>query len=457
VARQQETEQQETGQQAIDWSFFSMARYLLTADPADGSMLPGDAWDGFLERLAEAGRLVAGGPLPRAPVDRASAYRGLLQLLCFGMERTLGSADPARPVFSRPWPVHLFDYGAGNPDAVYRTASLRDDVTYRISGTLGNAAFMSFEFFDGQTQAGSLLARDLRPDASGRFEILLGPAERADHWLQVVPGTSYLLSREFFGDWAAAEPSVLRIDCLDEPPAPWPVMSADRVSKELHALGTWLTETVRVFANAQARGIRQFANEWDPHVSRPAGDLPAIHHAYWDLRPGQCLLIETRVPDGGYWGIQLANGLWNTLDFANRQTSLNGAQAHVDPDGMFRAVIAHADPGVANWLDTLGHQQGSVHLRLLRSGARAPAGTPTRPRPVRSLAETRDDWMAGWAGEEPSGPPANGSGYPAPAARVVALDDLAGLLPAGTPRVTRAQRRRVLDERLRQVTRLQRS
>ncbi len=31
----------------IDWSFFSMARYLLTADPADSSVIPGRAWDGF--------------------------------------------------------------------------------------------------------------------------------------------------------------------------------------------------------------------------------------------------------------------------------------------------------------------------------------------------------------------------------------------------------------------------
>jgi hypothetical protein len=322
---------------------------------------------------------------------------------------------------------------------------------------------MSFEFFDGPTQAGSLLARDLRPDASGRFEILLGPAERAGHWLQIVPGTSYLLSREFFGDWEAAEPSVLRIECLDEPTAQgsaqcsaqWPVMSADRVSRELAALGTWLTETVRVFAGAQAKGMEQFANRWDPRPGRPASDLPAIYHAYWDLRPGQCLLIETPVPDGGYWGVQLANGLWNTLDFANRQTSLNGAQAHVDPGGMFRAVIAHADPGVANWLDTLGHQQGSVHLRLLRPGAAGRPGAPGGP--VRSLAETRDDWMTGWAEEERSDTPAGGYGYLAPTARVVALGELDAALPQGTPRVTPAQRRRTLDERLRQVTRLQRS
>jgi Protein of unknown function (DUF1214) len=437
------------GQQMIDWSFFSMARYLLTAGPSDGRVLPGSAWEGFLERLAEAGRLVTDGQLPAAAVDRASAFRGLLQFLYFGMERTLGSADPARPVLSRPWSTHLFDYGAGNPDAVYRTASLRDDVTYRISGTLGNAAVMSFEFFDGATQAGSLLGSDLRPDPSGRFEILLGPQEQDGHWLEIVPGTSYLLSREFFGDWGAAEPSALHIECLDGPAGQWPVLSADRVTKELEALGSWLVETVRVFAGAQARGIQQFANEWDPHLSRPASDLPAIYHAYWDLAPGDGLLIETPAPPGEYWGIQLANGLWNTLDFANRQTSLNRAQAHIDPDGMFRAVIAHADPGVTNWLDTLGHQQGSVHLRFL-----APAAPRTPARPRRSLAETRDDWMAGWAQDQKSGAPA---GSPTrPTARVVPLSELDAALPDTTARVTRAERRRVLDERLRQVTRLQR-
>ena len=378
-------------------------------------MIPGRAWDGFLERLAEAGLLVAGSQLPQAAVDRASAYRGLLQFLYFGLERTLGSADPARPVLSRPWPVHLFDYGAGNPDAVYRTASLRDDVTYRISGTLGNAAFMSFEFFDGATQAGSLLARDLRPDASGRFEITLGPSKRDGHWHEIVPGTSYLLSREFFSDWGTAEPSVMQIECLDDPSAPWPVMSADRVGKELTALGTWLVETVRIFAGAQARGISQFANQWDPHVSRPVSDLPAIYHAYWDLRPGECLLIETPAPRGEYWGIQLANGLWNTLDFANRQTSLNRAQAHIDEDGMFRAVIAHADPGVANWLDTLGHQQGSVHLRFLPPPG--PACRSARARPTASPRLKTTGWHTGRRTSGPTPRPGLTHGRPRASSR----------------------------------------
>lgn len=69
-----------TGQQTIDWSFFSMARYPLTADSADDSVIPGSAWDGFLERLAAAGLLVAGSQLPKdgtARVTPAQRRRGL--------------------------------------------------------------------------------------------------------------------------------------------------------------------------------------------------------------------------------------------------------------------------------------------------------------------------------------------------------------------------------------------
>jgi hypothetical protein len=63
--------------------------------------------------------------------------------------------------------------------------------------------------------------------------------------------------------------------------------------------------------------------------------------------------------------------------------------------------------------------------------------------------------MSGWADERPAD--ASVSELPVPTARVVAAGDLDAVLPAGTPRVTPAQRREILDERLRQVTRLQRS
>jgi hypothetical protein len=41
--------------------------------------------------------------------------------------------------------------------------------------------------------------------------------------------------------------------------------------------------------------------------------------------------------------------------------------AAIDADGGFRAVVAHKDPGVANWLDTTGRAQGTVVFRNYRA------------------------------------------------------------------------------------------
>ena len=51
------------------------------------------------------------------------------------------------------------------------------------------------------------------------------------------------------------------------------------------------------------------------------------------------------------------------MDWWNRQSSLNGDQTVMSDDGVFRAVIAHHDPGVSNWLDTTGSLQGCITYR----------------------------------------------------------------------------------------------
>jgi hypothetical protein len=64
-----------------------------------------------------------------------------------------------------------------------------------------------------------------------------------------------------------------------------------------------------------------------------------------------------------YWNIQLSDMMWNSMDWMNRQSSLNGGQVRLDRDGKFRAVIAMNDPGVPNWLDTGGNSEGAIMLR----------------------------------------------------------------------------------------------
>jgi hypothetical protein len=67
-----------------------------------------------------------------------------------------------------------------------------------------------------------------------------------------------------------------------------------------------------------------------------------------------------------YQGIQLGSRWYISLDYISHQTSLTADQARTDPDGKLRFVISERDPGVANWLETTGHQRGYVQIRWQR-------------------------------------------------------------------------------------------
>ena len=132
----------------------------------------------------------------------------------------------------------------------------------------------------------------------------------------------------------------------------------------------------------------------------------------WQLGPDEALVVEVEPPHGLYWSYSLGNPWWETIDYGRHQSSLNGHQAVVDDDGIVRVVIAHRDPGVANWLDTAGHSEGPVILRCVR--------TETAPVPV---------------------------------TRVMPFANVGDALPAGTQRVSADERAEVIDARRRAVSR----
>jgi hypothetical protein len=95
------------------------------------------------------------------------------------------------------------------------------------------------------------------------------------------------------------------------------------------------------------------------------------------LDPGQALILETELPETvRYWNVQLSDPLWNSIDWLNHQSSLNGGQQQIDSDGKFRAVIALDDPHVPNWLDPGGWSEGSIMLRWTEASS-GPAPTLT--------------------------------------------------------------------------------
>jgi hypothetical protein len=129
--------------------------------------------------------------------------------------------------------------------------------------------------------------------------------------------------------------------------------------------------------------------------------------AIFDLREDEALILELdEVPSGTYWSFQLGDVWSRSLDFMNRQSTLNDREIAVDADGRIRCVVSLKDPGLTNWLDPCGRVEGTVVFRNYRA-----------------------------------------SSAPVPSSRKVRFAELDSILPKGTARVTTAQRKAALVRR----------
>jgi len=334
-----------------------------------GAVLDEHTVEVFCEKVRESARLLSEFPLTANPIDRAESFRYLLTMVAYAVDAALLNADPLEPMFSQPYRLHLLDWGGASPDSVYRRAMVRDDRAYRVHGRLGNAKYLSIDFRQG-SPARTLLRADLDAGADGSFEIFLGGSPRDAHWWPLSEGTSGLVVREFFDDWPAAERSRLRIDCLDAERAPRPEHNARRVAAEFDLIGDWVLEgAIRYWIDQSTPLARDTKNAFLKDLLRADTKLPVTTFGWWELRPHEALIVELRDPEADFWGLHLVTSLWHTLDYANRITTFNLAQAHRDPDGRFRFVVSAEDPGVVNWLDTMGLERGVIILRFC--GARS--------------------------------------------------------------------------------------
>jgi len=120
----------------------------------------------------------------------------------------------------------------------------------------------------------------------------------------------------------------------------------------------------------------------------PGGD-PNIcyYHSYWSLGPEEALVIEATPPECESWNFQLDNHWMESLDYRHHTIHVNKHTARYEPDGSVRVVVAHHDPGVPNWIDTVGHSQGTMCWRWIRAAEHPQPRT--RVVPVAELARER--------------------------------------------------------------------
>lgn len=360
----------------------------------DAGSLPD--WNDYLARLGEADGLLELLADPNDPALRQAAYRLFFLGLAGGYLTTF--ADPNCPDFVPPVNT-AFNASGTNPDFAYLQAAISGEGTYRFSGWRGEGLFVHGDIMAGSLgvmdePGPSLCAFDLdemRLGPDGAFDILISAERPAGHdgdWLPLDPKARAIVVRQASYDWGGHRDGRFAIERVDGPLRP-PIFSAEEVARRLDRLagharryaGRWLAH----MKGQREKGLfNRF--ERDDWAGRGGAAGQVYYQGLFRIEPGQALILETELPEYAlYWNVQLSDRLWNTIDWVNRQSSLNGGQARIDSDGRFRAVIALEDPGVPNWLDPGGEREGSIMLRWMRcSSGPEPSLTPVPLTELRS-------------------------------------------------------------------------
>ena len=324
---------------------------------------------------------------PDDPQLAAEAQRLFFMALASGWFTAF--ADPDLPDFVPAVNTHLNAVGT-NPDFIYGTASIDGAGSYVISGERGEGLFLLLDVVAGGLgvmealgpSLGTLDFDTLQIDKKGRFSLLLS-AERPEGWTgdwrRLDPAARSLTLRQASYDWGKGGEARVAIERIDQPHAPrrW---STEEIAERLAALAAYprrLAGMAMGFIKAQRDKGLWNGLEHDDWAGRGGVQGQHYYQGLFRLEPGQVLLLETELPQTvRYWNVQLSDMLWNSVDWMNRQSSLNGGQARIDADGRFRAVIALDDPGVPNWLDPGGNREGALMLRWTEASS-GPAPTLT--------------------------------------------------------------------------------
>jgi hypothetical protein len=301
--------------------------------------------------------------------DGKARMQGAIDELVYGTLLATVANDPAHPqiVWCETLPftvgkhhVPASRYAGDNPDRIYRNVVVDPAYHYELRGKRGAKPSIdfSFEALPGPANWGLpplsvIQPKDIDIAANGSFVVTLDstPANGRRNHLQLPPGTQGMLLRDTISNWNTEQPNELTIVGLDELDSPAP----DRAAM------------VKNSAAQLKRAIDVSLEFYDGIWKRPVNGLNTyVREAGWgvvglnpfSLKDDEALVVTIDLIGARYFGLQV-DDLWlRSADYVEQSTSLSNVQAKPNADGTITYVISKADPGVYNWIDTGGLNDG---------------------------------------------------------------------------------------------------
>lgn len=348
-------------------------------------IVSGKAWEDFCDQLKLAGTALKSSGAPQDAFNQAEGLRYLARLTRAGLEAFVEFNDPEFPVFRRM--VHeTVKMGADNPDNYYFNAQISGKNEYRISGKRNTIHYVGFFTQNGNygttgglSPCGVLQGSELTLEEDGSFEIMLCKTRQGKNWLKLEDDTSIVIVRQTFLHRNKEVPAELHIENLVGKSKPEP-LSPLAMEEGLKMASLFIAGAPLLFAR-WAKGFQKHTNklpQFDPEVSNAAGgDADIIYyHSYWKLKTDEALVICVKPPDCDTWNFQLNNYWMESLDYRYFNICLNMGNAEYENDGSVQVIVSHQDPGLPNWLDTCGHEEGTMCWRWYRLKKEAKALEP---------------------------------------------------------------------------------
>ncbi len=355
-------------------------------DSADDEPLAA-AWKSFCARLTAAGDRAFKDCNPANPIQRADAFRFLTQNLGQAFDLALETRDTRFPL------IHAFctptrKLGGDCADFTYHQAWIDGRSMYRVTGDRGSARFFNITVQGPRPEAMANGARPLHdpfgdvPEANlfghqlhigrdGRFELYVGGPRRGPNWLPTRNGSRKLFIRQGFDAWDE-RPATLHVERIDmDGPRPMPTPAT--MIDAMEWAGSFLTAMMDdwpdwSFSNGGVDPAlpNRFPAVADTGEDRKRGRAVAAMH--WRLAPHEALIVTFDAHDG-LWMVTNGGVFMNSMDYLYRPVSITPSRARIDGDGRVRLILAHEDPGYANWIDTQRFERGHLTYRHMLEGA----------------------------------------------------------------------------------------
>ncbi|MEQ1808462.1 MAG: DUF1214 domain-containing protein [Terricaulis sp.] len=385
-------------------------------------------WLGYLKTIDEARALVLNSRWASDPTACAQAQYLIQMLQAFGFSVYMAPRQ-RYPHFYMQTIFLPFEsgFGAPCPDFHYRWTFIDGAKSYRIFGKLGTTRWLELQAQRGfwgdanQSMLGTWDFDSFKVDADGSFEIFASPKRHDGNWIELDPAAPNItvMLREAWYDWENERGIDIHIECLDRDDDEPVAVSQVEVERRLKAIGFLTKFSADFFLKLVDRmideggGHNMFWAENMAEMKNVGGNPRAVYpKMLFDFAEDEAIICESEIPNARFWSVQVADPFFQTVDYAYHQSSLNGGQIRLDTDGRARVVIAHADPGVPNWIDTVDNRVGVFQWRWYVSDR-----------------------------------------HPMPVAKKVKFSELRKHLPLETPVVTPAERREIIARRAKAVLR----